>query len=461
MNGSHAALKLIIISLAALLVSVCAGCFGGAVEGLRVAEVTKGDVRGIVSAVGVLEAAQPTDVTPLVGGTIATLNVADGDYANAGDVLATLDQQELQAQVAQAQANYLTSVSIGDILQGQWNNSLVAYRSMEYASETFQEMQGQIDSLVLGFYDMVPALMPYIPPEQQEYLKSLLAEERSNYIAMISTRQPAPGLGYSGYPSSASAADAARVEAARYDYERVMSGASNPDIVAPVSGYVLFMSQGDIVATDALSDLLGGLGSLTSMAGLAGISGGDLGGLMGGGGGGEELSVGSEISAGQPAFQIIDLQDMRVEAEVEEADIPAVEAGQSADIYLDAYPDLTFTGEVVQVSVKSETGSSGNTIFPVTIQMDRTEVPLRLGYNATVDIEVLSKTDAISVPINALMVEDGKNYIYVVKEQKAYRRDVATGDRSGEWVEIVSGLEEGDRIVVDGVGKVKEGQKVE
>ncbi len=446
-----------------LIVSLCSGCFGGSLEGVRVAEITRSDVSKMTSAVGALEASEPTDVVPPVGGTIAALPVKEGDYVNAGDTLATLDEQELQAQAAQARADYLTSASIGDILEGQWNNSTALYKGVEYASQIFVEMQGQIDQLVLDFYDLMPVIVPYLPPDKQEFLKSLLAEERADYIEAAATRQSLPSIGYSGYPSTAAAADAARVEAAGYDYQRIMEGTKNPNIIAPVSGYVVFAAPSGLDLSDLLSEALGGLGSLTSSLGsLSGFLGGDISGLLGGDSdAGAELKVGSRVSAGKTAFQIIDLQDMRVMAQVEEADIPAIQEGQAVDIYLDAYPDITFTGEVAQVGVKSQTGSAGTTIFPVVVHMDRTDIPLRLGYSATVDIKVLSKTDAIAVPITALLREDESEYIYVVEDGKAYRRDVETGDRTQEWVEVVSGLDAGERVVVEGVGKVKEGAKVE
>lgn len=459
MNGVG---KTAAVLCAALIVSLFAGCFGGAIEGVRVNEVTRGDVSKAVSAVGTLDAAQPVDVTPLVGGTIAALNVKEGDYVNAGDVLATLDQQELAAQAAQAQANYLTSASIGDILEGQYASLANLYTSMQYTSKVFQQMQGQVDTMVLDFYDTVPALVPFLPPDQQEYLKSLLAEQRARYLQVINSRPAPPDISYSGYPSSAAAADAARVEAASYDYQRVMQGTKSPNITAPVSGYVVFAVQQGAMPTEILSQLMGGLGSLTSsMGALSSLMGGDLSSLLGGTQTGTEFKVGSKISAGKPVFQIMDLQNMRVKAQVEETDIPNVQVGQPVNIYLDAYPDLTFTGKVTQVGVKSETGSAGTTIFPVVVLVDRTEVPLRLGYNATVDIKVLSKTSVISVPVTALLEVDGKEYVYVVVDGKAQQREIATGDRTAEWVEVISGLEEGDRVVTEGVGKVKEGQKVE
>ena len=432
-------------------------------EGVRVAEVTRSDVSKVVSAVGTLEAAQPTDVVPLVGGTIAALPVKEGDYVNAGDVLATLDETELQAQAAQAEANYLTSASIGDILAGQWANSTALFKGMEYASQVFVGMQGQIDQMVLDFYDMMPALVPFLPPEQQEFLKSLLAEEREEYIQASASRPGVPSISYSGYPSTAAAADAARVEAAGFDYQRVMEGTKSPNITAPVPGYVVFAEPSGLMSSDILSEMLGGLGSLTSsMGALSGLLGGDLSSLLGGGGDtGADLKVGSKLTAGQAAFQIIDLQDMRVMAEVEETDIPDMQEGQVVDIFLDAYPDVTFSGKVTQVGVKSQTGSAGTTVFPVVVQMDRTDIPLRLGYNATVDIKVLSKNNVIAVPITAVFSEDGTEYVFVVEGGKAYRREIETGDRTEEWVEVVSGLDEGERVVVEGVAKIKEGQKVE
>lgn len=460
MSGARrtvAFLSLIVIAI------LCAGCFGGSVEGVRVAEVARSDVSKVVSAVGALEAAEPTDVIPLVGGTIVALPVQEGDYVSAGDVLATLDEQELAAQAAQAQADYLTSASIGDILEGQWSNSTALYKGIEYASQIFVEMQGQVDRLVLDFYDMVPILVPFLPPDQQEFLKSLLAEERTNYVEASASRPGIPSIPYSGYPASAAAADAARVDAASYNYQRVMEGTKSPNIIAPVSGYVVYAAPSGIMSTDILSEMLGGLGSLTSSLGsLSSLMGGDISSLLGGGTqGGAELKVGSDISAGQAAFQIIDLQDMQVMAQVEETDIPLVQEGQAVEVFLDAYPDITFTGKVVQVGVKSETGSAGTTVFTVVVQMERTEIPLRLGYNATVDIKVLSKTDVISIPITALLEEDGMEYVYVVEDGKAYRREIGTGDRTEEWVQVVSGLDVGERMVVEGVGKVKEGQKVE
>lgn len=455
-------MKTTTIALSLALLTLCAGCFGSSVEGVKVAEVTRGDASRKVSAVGVLDAAQPVDVKPLVGGTITALHVKDGDYVTAGQPLATLDATELAAQAAQAKADYLTSASIGDILRGQWNNSLAMYKGIEYASQAFVQMQGQIDQAVMDFFDLMPVIVPFLPPDQQEFLKSLLAEERQNYLRAAANRPGPPPISYSGYPSSAAAADAARVEAARYDYERVMEGTRSPDIVAPVSGYVVFAAPSGGLPTDMLTEMLGGLGSMLSGIGdLSAFLGGDVSGLLGGGGEGAELRVGSKLSAGQTAFQIVDLQSMRVLAEVEETDIPRVQVGQEVEVFLDAYPDVTFTGKVSQVGVKSKTGSSGTNVFPVVVEMDRTDIPLRLGYSATVDIKVLSKRDIISVPVTAVLEENGKSYVFVVSEGKAVRREIEAGVKSEEWVEVVSGLDAGERVVVEGVGRVKEGQKVE
>lgn len=426
------------------------------------AEVSRGDVSKVVSAVGKLEAGNPIDVLPPASGTIAALYVKEGDYVNVGDLLASLDQEELKAQAAKARANYLTGAAIGDILEGQYAGMEALYREAAYAVRVFEQTQEQLDAMVLNLYDLVPLVVPLLPPDQQEFIKSLIAEQRAAYLEAMASRQAPPVLLPPSYPSGVSAAGDAMEEASRYDYEKALRAANNPHLVAPASGHVVFAPPSGLPAADILSEMLGGLGSLfTSMGDLSSLLGGDLSSILGGGGGNGELKVGSKVSADKPVFQIVDLHDMQVKVEVEETDIPHVQEGQKAKVYLDAYPDLVFTGEVVQVGIRAERGSGGTTVFPVIVRLDRTDVPMRLGYNATVDIEVFSRKGIVSLPVTALLSEEGKDYVFVVVDGKAQKREVIAGERSEEWVEILSGLEEGERVVVEEASKVKEGQRVE
>lgn len=452
--------------MAALVASVALfslwGCLGGPVEGVSVSEVSRGDITRVVTAVGTLDAAQPVDVIPTASGTIAALHVRDGDYVQAGQVLATLDREELAAQAERAKADYLTSLSIGDLLRAQWENSTSMYEGIEFAIQVYMRLQKEVDSAVLDLLDLIPSLASGLPEEERERLESVVEEKRKEYQERADSRPVPPEITYSGYPSSAAAADAARAEAARRDYERAKKGAANPDLVAPVTGYVVFVSQARLFPEEIISEMLGGLGSLVSgMGDILGLLGGELSGLLGGAAGTEELRVGSKVSAGRPVFQIMDLQDMLVRAQVEEVDIPLVQKGQEVDVRLDAYPDRVFRGKVVQVGVKAETGSGGSTVFPVVVQLERADMPLRLGYSATLDIKALHRSGVISIPVVAVLSEEGRDFVYVVEDGKARRREVVMGIKAGEWVEIISGLEEGERVVVEGASKVKEGQRVE
>ncbi|WP_350340640.1 efflux RND transporter periplasmic adaptor subunit [Candidatus Solincola tengchongensis] len=428
---------------------------------MKVAEVSRGDVSRVVTAVGKLEADNPVDVYPPASGTIAALYVQEGDRVEAGDLLASLDQEELKAQAAKARATYLTGAAVGDVLAGQYSGMQALYQGAEYAMQVFGQTQEQLDAVVLNLFDLVPLVVPLLPPDQQEFLKSLIAEQRESYLQAIASRPAMPALSPPAYPSGAAAAGEAMKEASSYDYQKAVYAANHPHLVAPVSGYVVFSAPPSVPGLDFLTEMLGGLGSfLTGMGDLTSLLGGDLSALAGGRAG-AELKVGTKVSKDSPVFQIVDLQSMRVKAEVEETDIPKVRVGQRVKVYLDAYPDLSFAGEVVQVGIRAESGSGGTTVFPVIVRLDRTEVPLRLGYNATVDIEVLSREGIISLPLTALFSEEGRDYVYVVEEGKARRREVTVGERSEEWVEILAGLEEGERVVTEGVGLVKEGQRVE
>jgi multidrug efflux pump subunit AcrA (membrane-fusion protein) len=438
------------------------GCSGGSGKGVKLAEVQKEPFATTVSAIGKLEATDPVDVAPLTDCTIAELKVQEGDEVAAGDVLAVLDQKELELQAMQAKANYLSVLSLGDYISSMWESSQIAYSALGSSVEGFANLQAQVDTLVMTLFDLAPVLVEYLPPDQQEYVKGVLADQRAQYVANMSNRSTPQLPALSGYPGSALEASATQAELAFRQYQLAQEALQNPVIRAPVAGAVVFVPSPSILPSSLLTDLLGGLGSLTSSAAAlgGGYGGSEMAGLLESLFPKSEIKPGVKLAAGQAAFQIVDLTNMRIRAEVEESDIPKIKKGQLVRILLDAYPEREFIGKVIQVGVKAETGSAGTTIFPVTIQMDTPDIPLRLGFNATVDIEVWSKPEAIVIPSSALLSEGGEEFVYVVEDGVVHRRRVVTGMTTDEVVEIVDGLEPGEKIVIEGTSRVKEGSKI-
>ena len=150
---------------------------------------------------------------------------------------------------------------------------------------------------------------------------------------------------------------------------------------------------------------------------------------------------------------IYDLSALTFEMSIDELDISDVKVGQTVDIEADAYENEKYTGTVTNISLQSSY-SNGVTNYPVTITLDETG-NLLPGMNVDGEIILESEEDALVVPVDALM---RGNRVYVkddsVKEQDGavpagFRAvEVTTGLTNDSYVQILSGLSEGDEVYV-------------
>lgn len=158
-----------------------------------------------------------------------------------------------------------------------------------------------------------------------------------------------------------------------------------------------------------------------------------------------------------------DLTDMRVIADVDEADIGEVEVGQRVSFTVDAYPGETFEGQVTQVRLEATTESNVVT-YEVVISASNKDLKLKPGLTANVTIFTLERNNIVSVPTKALRftptkemlnpgekIEDcqGAHKVWVRegKTLKAYA--VKTGITNGTRTQIVSGVKEGAEVIVE------------
>lgn len=158
-----------------------------------------------------------------------------------------------------------------------------------------------------------------------------------------------------------------------------------------------------------------------------------------------------------------DLTDMRVIADVDEADIGEVEVGQRVSFTVDAYPGETFEGKVTQVRLEATTESNVVT-YEVVISASNKDLKLKPGLTANVTIFTLERNNIVSVPTKALRftptkemlnpgekIEDcqGAHKVWVRegKTLKAYA--VKTGITNGTRTQIVSGVKEGAEVIVE------------
>lgn len=181
----------------------------------------------------------------------------------------------------------------------------------------------------------------------------------------------------------------------------------------------------------------------------------------------KEVEEGQTVASSMttPTLFIIaqDLTDMRVIADVDEADIGGVIEGQRVTFTVDAYPDDIFEGNVTQVRQEATTESNVVT-YEVVISAQNDDLKLKPGLTANVTIFTNEKKDILAIPSKALKFTpnenllgkeetitdcDGKNKVWVKEDNNFKAIAVTTGTTNGILTEIKSGLKEGDRVITD------------
>jgi HlyD family secretion protein len=158
-----------------------------------------------------------------------------------------------------------------------------------------------------------------------------------------------------------------------------------------------------------------------------------------------------------------DLTDMRVIADIDEADIGGVKEGQRVSFTVDAYPDDKFEGQVTQVRQQATTESNVVT-YEVVISAPNNDLKLKPGLTANVTIFTLEKNDVLAAPAKALrfmpteaLLSEGQSIEDVEAPTKVWTLEgnvfkahaVQVGTTNGMLTEIISGINEGTEVLVD------------
>ena len=172
------------------------------------------------------------------------------------------------------------------------------------------------------------------------------------------------------------------------------------------------------------------------------------------------IQVGEIASVGQPAVTLSDLAVLEVEINLDETDVTKVELRQVAVVTLDAFPESDLVGEVTYIATVAQT-QSGVVLYPVIVQLVPTELPVRAGMTADVQIVTSSQENVLIVPLRAIQSDAGSDYVMRQVDDAnegtgeprppagAFEEvSVTLGAMNDIEVQVTAGLEEGDVVSV-------------
>jgi len=164
------------------------------------------------------------------------------------------------------------------------------------------------------------------------------------------------------------------------------------------------------------------------------------------------IEIGAEIRERQKIISIPDTSEMKVEIKIHETWVDKVQPGQKANITLAAFPDKTFTGEVLKKAPLADQQNWLNPdlkVYATDVSIDGTHDFIKTGMSAKVEVIIDKLHDVLSVPIQTVTTQEGVKLCYVVTDSRPQKREVETGAFNNDFVEIKSGLVEGDKVLLN------------
>ena len=170
-----------------------------------------------------------------------------------------------------------------------------------------------------------------------------------------------------------------------------------------------------------------------------------------------QISQGAYINSGTVITTLDDLHKLRVAFSVAEHYLAEIKVGMPLSVTNAAYGDINFTGIVSAVDTRLDPVTRTVTVHGM---LENNDLRLRPGMLLNVKLE-LDNRMAMQISEKALVPQQQKQFVYTVDENNiVHQTEVTIGQRIPGWVEILSGLKEGDEVVVEGIQKLRSGASI-
>jgi multidrug efflux pump subunit AcrA (membrane-fusion protein) len=356
--------------------------------------VQRGTISQQILATGDIRADARVEVFPKVEGHLRDLQVEEGDPVQAGNVLAHIVDDELQAQVARAKAQV-------DALQAEWNEMQAGARPEEIAQA--------VDRVKHTHAELENAqwMMERMRTMAERGLQSTQElEDATRKVtqaqALYNTAQKQLALLRAGARDEERQALQARLRAAQEAVNLANVELQNAVITSPMDGIVgrRYVDPGAYVTT-----------------------------------------------SNPPIVTIVAMRTVKVRVPISERDLGKIRPGLTAHLRVDAYPEATFTGKVQRVSPLIDPASRSG---EVEISIGNPDYRLKPGMFAKVAVMLQQRQDVVVIPRDALRMDAQGGAVFVVENGVAHLRRVVTGLQTDTEVEILEALAPGTEIVVAG-----------
>lgn len=377
---------------------------------IETAIVEKGEIKHYVDDTGVVQSNKKQTIYIEGSGKITGINVNVGDSVKKGDTLLTMDKEDLELKLKDADSKIeaakaqLESTDISnysnkiEAAQAEADKAKVSYESAE---RNFKNSKTLYEGGAISKQEL---------DNSEDAYKTAEAALRSSTNQLEDVKKGAPSYLKKGYMAD--------IDQAVILKDSIMREIDKQQVLSPTDGIVI-------------EKLV------------------------------EENAIGAPETA---AFLIGDTKSLELEANILSDDIYRIKIGNDVEISGKAIGDSILKGKVIKIApeAKNITSSLGvnQKRVPITIEIDDNAELLKPGYDLDVKVITEAKSDTIVIPDSAVFDYQGNSCVFVVENGKAVIRQIKKGIESEKTIEVLDGLKEGEKILPKLNNEIKEGMKI-
>jgi multidrug efflux pump subunit AcrA (membrane-fusion protein) len=370
------------------------------IHGAKIETIKLSPVEEDYEAVGTVRSKTASILSSKTVGNILAVHVREGDRVQTGQLLIEIDDRDLRSQLQKAEAG------LREVLEG-----LEEIEQNVHAAEAAKGAAEAGKSLALVTFNRYQALLEQKSASQQEF------DEAQAKMKIAEAEADRAGRMLQALMAKKSQI-LAKVEQAKADISRAQIYVGYGRITSPINGVVVS----------------------------------------------KQAEIGLLAAPGVPLMTLEDNSRYRLEVSVEDSMLGQIRLGTPSQISVDALGPEEFSRRVTEIVPASDPGSRSSTVKIDLLDMEGSSgsrAVLRSGLYGRARFSIGQK-QILKVPLKAILQRGQLVSVFVVdSSQILHLRLIKTGKRYGDQMEALSGLNDGDRIVVEGIERVREGDRVE
>lgn len=390
---------------------------------------------------GTVEPNETVNVTPKMSGIVSKVYYDIGDKVKKGDVIFTLDKDDIQDQIRQLESQlkvYDSSIksaqiSLEHVNGGQTQAQLLQYENavknastaLENAQIAVTTSKASLDDITVT-YENKKSLYDAGVISKNEFDSTELAYTQAKNAyeqAQLSVQNAQTQL-----TQAQENMDIFKNKITKENEETALSGVNSAYASKESVMTQLDIARKSLNDTSVVSPITGTISQ-------------------------KNINETNMVSAQSVPFVIVDDSVMKVNVNVSENIINSISLGDEVMVNISAYSQEPVKGKISNITPAADTTGT----YPVKIEIQNAEGKIKGGMKAELSFISDKSSGNIVVPLDTVLTNQTSSYVYVVENGKAVKKEVTTGVENGTEIEILSGVNVGENIIVKGQNYVNDG----